>query len=352
MSNSEIGDPPKREHYFKTRSSTASLVVAVLAFAIMCVPLCISNAGIVAKRNVVQYARHGVNLYTVRNDIVHVIETDKNIRNDGTSLIGTFVRLAWHCSGTYSAEDNTGGSNGGRIRFDPEKKWEANAGLEVAMRALEDVKSKHSNLSYADLYTFAGVVGVEYAGGPIIASYELGRTDDEDGDASPPDGRLPDADKGSPIKTSQHMRDVFYRMGFDDREMVCLIGAHTIGRCHTDRSGYWGPWNLAENMFNNALFMFLLDVEWTPKKTHNGKKWKGPFQYVSATTGEIMMLPSCMAMIQDKEMRKYVEMYAEDEALFYKDFAVAFGKLLNLGRSDLDTNDSRIESEETALLPK
>lgn len=65
-----------------------------------------------------------------------------------------------------------------------------------------------------------------------------------------------------------------------------------------------------------------------------------------------MMLPSCMAMIQDKEMRKYVEMYAEDEALFYKDFAVAFGKLLNLGRSDLDTNDSRIESEETALLPK
>lgn len=39
--------------------------------------------------------------------------------------------------------------------------------------------------------------------------------------------------------TVQHVRDVFYRMGFTDKEIVALLGAHSMGRCHTDRSGYW-----------------------------------------------------------------------------------------------------------------
>ena len=44
------------------------------------------------------------------------------------------------------------------------------------------------------------------------------------------------------IKDAVHIRDIFYRMGFNDREIVALIGAHTLGRCHADRSGYVGPW--------------------------------------------------------------------------------------------------------------
>jgi cytochrome c peroxidase len=44
-----------------------------------------------------------------------------------------------------------------------------------------------------------------------------------------------------------------------------------------------------------------------------------------------MMLPSDIAMIQDPEFKKYVEMYAKDQELFFKDFAKAFSKLLELG---------------------
>lgn len=50
-------------------------------------------------------------------------------------------------------------------------------------------------------------------------------------------GRLPDADKGTIGGTIQHIRDIFGRMGFNDREMVALIGAHAVGRCHTEASG-------------------------------------------------------------------------------------------------------------------
>lgn len=49
-------------------------------------------------------------------------------------------------------------------------------------------------------------------------------------DAVPPSGRLPDADKGNPMATAKGLRDVFYRMGFNDREIVALSGAHALGR--------------------------------------------------------------------------------------------------------------------------
>ena len=66
----------------------------------------------------------------VRNDIVEVIKTkpDKG---------PTFVRLAWHSSGTYSKITKDGGSQKGTIRFEQELKHGANAGLDLAITWLE-----------------------------------------------------------------------------------------------------------------------------------------------------------------------------------------------------------------------
>ena len=57
---------------------------------------------------------------SVKKSIAELIEDDMEKRGDGTSLTGTFVRLAWHCAGTYSKVDGSGGSNGARMRFNPE----------------------------------------------------------------------------------------------------------------------------------------------------------------------------------------------------------------------------------------
>lgn len=274
-------------------------------------------------------AKAAVDLAKVREAIMNVIDEDAEKRSDGTSLAGTFIRLAWHCSGTYTASNNTGGSNGARMRFEPEASFGNNAGLHIARNALEPVKQKFPDISYADLYTYAGVVAVEEAGGPKVP-FRTGRVDFDSGETSPTGPVLPDADKGSLVHTTDHLRDIFYRMGFTDQDIVALSGAHAMGRCYTDRSGYWGPWTNAETTFSNEYFRLLLEERWSPKLTHNGQPWTGPDQYEDAT-GQLMMLPSDIALIKDPDFKKWVEIYAKDSDRFYADFSKAFSKLLELG---------------------
>jgi len=59
-----------------------------------------------------------------------------------------------------------------------------------------------------------------------------------------------------------HLRDIFYRMGFSDQEIVALSGAHSMGRCHPDRSGFKGPWTNAPTTFSNLYFKELLEKKW------------------------------------------------------------------------------------------
>lgn len=67
-----------------------------------------------------------------------------------------------------------------------------------------------------------------------------------------PDGRLPNADSGPPgadPSDAAHLRTIFNRMGFNDQEIVCLSGAHALGRCHPNASGYDGPWTATPTTF-------------------------------------------------------------------------------------------------------
>jgi len=100
-----------------------------------------------------------------------------------------------------------------------------------------------------------------------------GRRDAADGSECTPDGRLPDADKGQIGATVRHIRDIFYRMGFDDREIVALIGAHALGRCHSNMSGYDGPWTRSPTTFSNMFYRELIENTWTLKP------WGGPDQF-------------------------------------------------------------------------
>jgi len=252
----------------------------------------------------------------VRKAIAAILEQEKY---DDGSIGPVLVRLAWHSSGTFDKTSNSGGSNGATMRFSPESGHGANAGLEKARAFLEPIKAKFPGISYADLWIFAGDVAIEEMGGPKIA-FTPGRTDAADGKACPPDGRLPDASQGA-----KHVRDVFYRMGFNDREIVALLGAHCLGRCHTDRSGFDGPWTRAPTTFSNLFYKELLENKWEEKK------WAGPKQYANAGAGDLMMLPADLSLATDPEFRKHVEFFAKDEQAFFNEFGAAWTKLVNNG---------------------
>eukprot|EP00949_MAST-11_sp_MAST-11-sp1_P003745 g3745.t1 len=192
-------------------------------------------------------------------------EIMQKIVNKKANACPMSVRVAWHASGTFDAKDNSGD-----------------------------------------------------AGEPEIPS-TLGRTDEAEGAKCPANGRLPDAALGA-----QHLRDVFYRMGFNDREIVALSGAHTLGRCHKSRSGFDGKWTQDPLAFDNSYFKNLLGMEWTERK------WDGPTQFEDPS-GTLMMLPTDMAVKTDPSFRAVAEIYAKDESAFRADFATAFAKLLALG---------------------
>ncbi|KAF8931054.1 heme peroxidase [Dissophora ornata] len=252
----------------------------------------------------------------VYNAIAAIIE-DENY--DDGSYGPVFLRLAWHASGTYDKSTQDGGSNFATMRFKPEAGHGANAGLGIARERLNRVKDQFPEISYGDLWTLAGVAAIQELGGPIV-DWRAGRVDGEENN-SPPDGRLPDA--GRP--DGQHSRDIFYKMGFNDQEIVALLGAHALGRCHPDRSGFDGPWTASPTVFTNAFYTELLGRKWVEKK------WSGPKQFEDKESKSLMMLPADMAMAKDKEFRKWVEVYAKDEKKFFDDFAKVSQKLFELG---------------------
>lgn len=256
-----------------------------------------------------------VDYQAVYNAIAEALDAEDY---DDGSYGPVLVRLAWHCSGTYDKESNSGGSNGATMRFAPESNHGANAGLDKARAKLEPIKAMFPQITYSDLWTLAGVVAVQEMGGPYV-QWRAGR---KDGDVNgcTPDGRLPDGDKGA-----DHIRKIFYRMGFNDQEIVALSGAHALGRCHLDRSGFENAWSFSPTTVTNDYYKLLLSEKW------NLRKWKGPIQYEDAKTKSIMMLTTDHALMTDKVFRPFTQLYAKDEAKFFEDFSAVFTKLIELG---------------------
>ncbi|EXC35332.1 L-ascorbate peroxidase 3 [Morus notabilis] len=256
-------------------------------------------------------------------DAEYVKEIEKTRRDlraliSGKNCAPIMLRLAWHDAGTYDAKTKTGGPNGS-IRNRKELSHSANNGLQIAVDLCEKVKAKHPKITYADLYQLAGVVAVEVTGGPSI-DFVPGRKDSKQ---SPEEGRLPDAKQGA-----SHLREIFYRMGLSDKDIVVLSGGHTLGSAHKERSGFDGPWTKDPLKFDNSYFVELL---------------KGD-------TEGLLKLPTDKVLVGDLKFRPYVERYAKDEDAFFEDYAVSHKKLSELGFTPRTAKkSSRLKSAQCAV---
>lgn len=61
-----------------------------------------------------------------------------------------------------------------------------------------------------------------------------------------------------------------------------------------------------------------------------------------------MMLPTDMALVQDKEFKKHVERYAKDDQAFFAEFRDVMIKLLELGVPFQSKEDDRIAFQPSA----
>jgi len=264
------------------------------------------------------------------------------------------VRLAWHDSGTYDKRitnwPECGGANGS-IRFKPEIDHGANNGLSKAVGFLAPFKNDYPLVSWADLIQMGSAVAIEHAGGPKIAM-KYGRQD-AGPEACP--GRqsrgtgdnagLPDAE--APFgcgadSAAQHLRTIFYRMGFDDKGIVALSGAHTLGRAFKERSG------LVENGYGEeAACPFTKAIGICPVRRDGkagvgmpgGKSWTKKwlkfdneyFTVYKEQNADLIWFPTDKALHTDDGFTPHFRKYAESQDAFFEDYKEAHKMLSELG---------------------
>jgi len=294
-----------------------------------------------------------------------------------------FIRLAWHCSGSYRDTDGLGGCAGGRIRYQPESAWPDNTNLDKARALLGPIKEKYGDaLSWGDLFVFSGTAAIMNMGGPV-SSICAGRIDDADGSKSEP---LNDPEgtctvqgncsaplgaelvgliyvdargfmgEPDPSITAPRIREVFGRMGMNDSETVALIGGgHAFGKCHgacslgagdgpdvdaenpwpgncgpgiaqnTFTSGFEGEWTHTPLLWSNEYFQQLI--------TDNYTLWEGPGgnpQWENDENG-LMMLTTDLALVYDDEYVDIVTEFADDIGALNTAFAASWKKLVESG---------------------
>jgi len=239
------------------------------------------------------------------------------------------IRLSWHDAGVFSNGALKGGCPNAALRFKEtgEGAFGANAGLPTnALDLLQPITERYvpGEISHADLWALAANVGIEVMGGPKVPT-RFGREDAKSAAESVESqvGRLPDGDKGA-----SHLFDVFYPKGFDDKAIVALSGAHSVGACHADRSGFDGQWTEDKYKFDNTYFTEMVAKAYTATTVEA----TGNPQY-AANKGNTIMLESDLALL-NQPFREYVDEFAGSQGAFFACFAENWQKLQELGVAD------------------
>merc|ERR1719329_344082 len=276
-----------------------------------------------------------MSLDDIKSDIKAIVEE----KGCGPLLI----RLSWHDAGVYSTGKLTGGCPNAALRFTDagEGTFPANAGLyDVGVGLLAPIAEKYvpQLLSTADLWALAANVAISCMGGPEIPT-RFGRVDARSSleSVSSQEGRLPDATKGS-----EQLREIFHPKGLDDKAIVALSGAHTVGRCHAERSGFEGPWTAEPLKFDNSYFVDLPAKTDEPETSSKGK----PQHRCPAS--ETMMLSSDLALLADPLLKASVERYAANQEEWFADFRDAWIKLREAGCDSLQDKETWLAAREAA----
>jgi catalase-peroxidase len=268
------------------------------------------------------------------------------------------VKTAWAAASTYRDSDKRGGANGGRIRLEPQRDWEANEPeeLETVLETLEGIREEFNSsrsdgtrVSLADLIVLGGNAAVEEAaaeaGYDVEVPFEPGRTDasQEQTDVESFEVLEPDADGfrnylggGYEESPEEKLVDKADLLTLSAPEMTVLVGGmRALGATYrdTDRGVFTDrPGTLTNDFFVNLLDM---DYEWEPVSED-----ETVFEGRHSDTGEVEWKATRFDLIfgSNARLRAIADVYGADdaEAKFVRDFVDAWHKVMTLDRFDLE----------------
>ena len=277
--------------------------------------------------------------------------------------VAQLVKAAWAAASTYRGSDHRGGANGGRIRLEPQRSWEANEPQELArvLSVYENIKRDFESraadgkqISIADLVVLGGSAAIEKAaldaGHDIQVPFTPGRTDATQDwtDVESFEVLEPNADGFRnylrtdveyPVPTEELLIDRASLLRLTVPEMTVLVGGLRVlganfgGEKHgvlTDRPG----------QLTNDFFVNLLDMgtAWKPENDH-------VFIGTDRGTDEQRWTATRVDLVfgSNSQLRAVSEVYAAGDAKekFVADFIAAWNKVMNADRFDLARKSAR-----------
>jgi len=156
-------------------------------------------------------------------------------------------------------------------------------------------------ISRADFWHLASHRAVVTASdGNCDLDFSAGRVDFDSSKITPRFvGRLPDAFAWS------EMQRVSDRNGMDEVTAAALMGAHTVGQCHVQASGYEGAWDWTPKQFDANFWKAMLNGKWFVHNIQSvdsqtgAKRTKTQFSLGGSQWDTSVMLFSDMGMHDD-----------------------------------------------------
>ncbi|MEO0618764.1 MAG: catalase/peroxidase HPI, partial [Pseudomonadota bacterium] len=276
---------------------------------------------------------------------------------DSGLTVSQLVKTAWASASTFRGSDKRGGANGARLRLAPQKDWEANepAALAAALTviggiqsAFNDSRSDGKKVSLADLIVLGGSAAVEKAakdaGFDVEVPFAPGRTDATDAqtDVASFDVLEPITDgfrnyqKGDLSRPVEELLvDKAQLLTLTAPEMSVLVAGMRVLDTNVGGTKH-GVWTDTPGSLTNDFFVMLMDrtIEW--KKAADTD---GVFEAHPRSGGGVKWTGTRADLVfgSNSQLRAIAEVYAADDGkeAFAKDFAAAFGKVMNADRFDL-----------------
>jgi catalase-peroxidase len=272
--------------------------------------------------------------------------------------VSQLVSTAWAAASSFRGSDKRGGANGGRLRLEPQKSWQANqpeqlanvlAKLEGIQKAFNSAQTGGKKISLADLIVLAGSAGVEQAaknaGHSVTVPFSPGRMDasqeqtdvDSFGYLEPiADGFRNYLKQQYRVPAEKLLIDKAQLLTLSAPEMTVLLGGLRVLNTNVGQSKH-GVFTTRPEALTNDFFTNLLDmgVEWKPVSDAQ-QEYEGRDRKTGAVkwTGTRVDL----AFGSNAQLRALAEFYAcaDAQQKFVNDFVAAWTKVMNLDRFDLN----------------